>query len=196
MRTKLTPLCGPTRGAGGSLAHSSRLALWARSQEARVHCATYATSTASAVGTAPAWPKRPRTGCPPSTGAIPSSCALASGAAHGPSLGPRRYLHRPAPKRPRQPAELDAPTAAVRAQALAGTKRPRVEDPSSSSRGLGPILACSSSSGGPSPATRKRARPAGTPGLPQSTHPSPGSAPKRTATATASARHSRPYDYG
>ena len=34
------------------------------------------------------------------------------------------------------------------------------------------------------------------PGLTQPTRPSPGTAPKRTKTATASARQSRPYDYG
>ena len=195
-RPRSPPPIGPTRGAGGPLAHPPRLALWARRQEARVHRTTCATSTGSA-GAAPAWPKRPRPGCSPPTGGLPSPRALAPGAAHCPPLGPRRHLHRPAPKRPRQPAELDAPAAAARAQALAGAKRPRVEDPSTTSpRGLGPPLACSTSSGGPSPATRKRARPAGTPGLPQPTHPSPRTAPKCTSTATASARHSRPYDCG
>ena len=133
-----------------------------------MHRETHATSTTSAAGAAPARPKWPRPGCPAPTGGIPSSRALAPGAAHCPRLCPRRHLHRPTSKRPRQPAELDTPAAAARSQAIACAKRPLVEDPSSSSRGLGPLLACSPSSGGPSSATRKRARPTRTPGLPRS----------------------------
>ena len=194
-RPRSPPPIGLTRGAGGLPAHPPWLAPWARRQEARVHRTTHLTPTTNAAGAAPAWPKRPRAGCSPFTGGTPPSCASALGAAHCPSLGPQRHLHRPTPKRPRQPAELDTQATAARAQVLADAKRPRVEDPSSSSRGLG-LIACSSNSGGPSPATRKRARPAGNSGLPQPTHPSPRTAPKRTITATASALHSRPYDYG
>ena len=186
------PHTTPLRGAGGAPAHPPRLAPRVRSQEARAVRATHASSTTFVAGVNPACPKRPRAGCSPPTGGPPPSRALALGAAHRPPLGPRRHLHRPTPKRPRQPAELYAPVAAARAQALAGAKRPRVEALSTSSRGLGPI-ACSTSSGGPSPATRKRARPAGNSGSPQPTHPSPRTVLKRTTTTNASARHSRPW---
>ena len=142
--------------------------------------------------------------------ARPATCAPDPPTYHEPSaVGRRLGAHTP-------PASADRRLRALGWQLCLARRRPEGGPrPPTHSRdlvwsppplalgGLGPTSTSRPSSGGLSPATRRRDRPVGEgwhhplpPGPTQSTRPSPETAPKRTTLAPPTACHSRPYDYG